>query len=85
MINLGFNIAGVSNDTFRINGANLPLGFHRSADKDATAVIDLFYPKEGVHDGEEIAGKMIFGYGYVDTAAGKRWGWIPLSALKLKS
>ncbi len=85
VINLGFNVAGVSNDTFRIKGANRPLVFRRSADKDATAVIDLFYPKDAVHNGEEIAGKMIFVYGYVDTAAGKRWGWIPLTALKLKS
>ena len=45
VINLGFNIAGVSNDTFRINGANRPLIFHRSADKEATAVIDLFIQK----------------------------------------
>ncbi len=85
VINLGFNVAGVSNDTFRIKGANRPLVFRRSADKDATAVVDLFYPKDAVHDGEEIAGKMIFVYGYVDIAAGKRWGWIPLDALKLKS
>jgi hypothetical protein len=38
-----------------------------------------------VHDGEKIAGKMIFVYGYVDILQGKRWGWIPLDALKLKS
>jgi len=85
VINLGFNVAGVSNDTFRIKGANRPLIFHRSAEKDASAVIDLFYPKDSVRSGEEIAEKMVFVYGYVDTPAGKRWGWIPLDALKLKS
>ncbi len=85
VINLGFNVAGVSNDTFRIEGANRPLYFYRSADKDATAVIDLFYPKDKTHDGEKIVGKMIFVYGYVDIRAGKRWGWIPLDALKPKS
>lgn len=85
VINLGFNVAGVSNDTFRIEGANCPLVFYRSADKEATAVIDLFYPKDKAHDGEKIAGKMTFVYGYVDIRAGKRWGWIPLDALKPKS
>jgi len=85
VVNLGFNVAGVSNDTFRVSSANRPLIFHRSADKDATAVIDLFYPKDANHDGEKIAGKMIFVYGYVNTPGGKRWGWIPLSALKPKS
>ena len=85
VINLGFNVAGVSNDTFRIKGANRPLVFYRSADKDATAAIDLFYPKDNVRTGEEIAGKMIFVYGFVAVATGKRWGWMPLDALKLKS
>jgi hypothetical protein len=85
VINLGFNVAGVSNDTFRIKGANRPLVFYRSADKEATASIDLFYPRSAIHDGEKIAGKMIFVYGYVDIPAGKRWGWIPLDALKPKS
>ncbi len=85
MINLGFNVAGVSNDTFRIKGAKRPLIFHRSADKDATVVIDLFYPKDAVHDGEKIFGKMVFVYGYVATLEGKRWGWMPLDTLKLKS
>jgi hypothetical protein len=85
VVNLGFNVAGVSNDTFRVSGANRLLIFHRSADKDATAMIDLFYPKDANHDGEKIVGKMIFVYGFVDTPAGKRWGWIPLDALKLKS
>lgn len=85
VINLGFNVAGVSNDTFRIKGSNRPLVFYRSADKDAAAVIDLFYPQDALRDGEKIVGKMIFVYGYVKTPAGKRWGWIPLDALKLKS
>lgn len=85
VINFGFNVAGVSNDTFRISGANRPLIFHRSADKDATAVIDLFYAEDSTHDSKTPAEKMIFVYGYVDTPSGKRWGWIPLGALKLKS
>ncbi len=85
VINLGFNVAGVSDDTFRIKGANRPLVFNRSADKDATAAVDLFYPKDNIHTGEEIVGKMIFVYGFVAAPAGKRWGWIPLDALKLKS
>ena len=87
VINLGFNVAGVSNDTFRIRGrSQRPLVFHRSQDPHSTAVIDLFYPKDAVRSGEEIAGKMIFVYGYVETPDGpggeKRWGWIPLGALK---
>ena len=85
VINLGFNVAGVSNDTFRIDGANRPLIFHRSSDKHATAVIDLYYPKDAAHDGEKIVEKMVFVYGYVAVANNKRWGWIPLDALKLKS
>ena len=85
VVNLGFNVAGVSNDTFRINGANRPLNFHRSSEKDATAVIDLFYPKDAVHDGEKVVAQMIFVYGYVAIENDKRWGWIPLDALKLKS
>ena len=83
--NLGFNVAGVSNDTYRVgSSAKRPLTFFRSADKDATAVIDLFYPKDATHDGLQPIGKMIFVYGYVDEIGGKRWGWIPLSALKPK-
>ncbi len=85
VINLGFNVAGVSNDTFRIDGVNRPLIFHRSAEKDSTALIDLFCPKDTEHTGEEIVGKMVFVYGYIDTQSGKRWGWIPLDALKAKS
>ena len=84
VINLGFNPAGVSNDTFRVGGANRPLIFYRSAEKDATVQIDLFYAKDETHSGEEIAGKMIFVYGYVGIPNGKRWGWIPLAALRLK-
>lgn len=85
VVNLGFNVAGVSNDTFRINGANRPLIFYRSSDKDATANIDLYFPKDATHDGEQSIGKMIFVYGYVDVAGSKRWGWIPLDALKPKT
>lgn len=84
VINLGFNVAGVSNDTFRIGSASRPLIFHRSSDTDATAAIDLFYAKDANRDGEKIAGKMIFVYGFIDTPPGKRWGWIPLDALKSK-
>ena len=85
MINLGFNVAGVSNDTFRIDGANRLLIFRRSVDKEAIAVIDLFHPKDAAHDGEKVVAQMIFVYGYVAVAGDKRWGWIPLNALKLKS
>ena len=85
VINLGFNVAGVSNDTFRINGAKRPLIFHRSSERDATVVIDLFYPKDAAHDGEKVVAQMIFVYGYVAVGNDKRWGWIPLDALKLKS
>lgn len=83
VVNLGFNPAGVSNDTFRVGGRNRPLIFYRSAEKDATAAIDLFYPKDAAHSGEEIAAKMIFVYGYVAAGNNKRWGWIPLDALRL--
>ena len=82
VINLGFNVAGVSNDTFKVDTKAKPLQFFRSSVKDATAYIDLFYPKDANHTGEEIAGKMIFVYGYVDVQGQKRWGWIPLDALR---
>ncbi len=84
VINLGFNVAGVSSDTFRIGVANRPLIFYRSSDKEATAVIDLFYPKDAAHDGEQIVAQMIFVYGYVALKDEKPWGWQPLDALKLK-
>jgi hypothetical protein len=85
VINLGFNVAGVSNDTYRVSSARRPLVFHRSHDKDATAVIDLFYPKDATHDGLRPVGTMVWVYGYVDEGGGaKRWGWIPLAALKPK-
>lgn len=86
VINLGFNVAGVSSDTFRIDGLNnRSLIFYRSSERDATAVIDLFYPKDATRDGEKIVEKMIFVYGYVAVGDEKRWGWLPLDALKLKS
>ena len=85
VINLGFNVAGVSNDTFRVEGANRPLIFQRSSEKDATAVIDLFYPKDGAHTGETPVAQMVFVYGYVSVGGNNRWGWIPLDALKLPS
>lgn len=81
VINLGFNVAGVSNDTFRVDSKN-PLTFYRSSDKDATAEIDLFQPKDAKNDGREIVGKMTFVYGYVKTPSGNQWGWIALDALK---
>jgi hypothetical protein len=83
VINLGFNPAGVSNDTFRVDGANRPLIFYRSAEKDATVEIDLFYPRDETHDGVEPVAKALFIYGYVAVPNGKRWGWIPLDALRL--
>lgn len=83
VINLGFNPAGVSNDTFRVTGRNRPLIFYRSAERDATVEIDLFYAKDDTHDGEQPAGKMTFVYGYVAVPNGKRWGWIPLGALRI--
>lgn len=85
VINLGFNVAGVSNDTFRIAGASRPLVFYRSSEPDATAVIDLYYPKDAAHDGEKPIAQMIFVYGYVAVKTDKRWGWIALDALRSKS
>ncbi len=82
VINLGFNVSGVSNDTYRVSSAARPLLFHRSSDRDATAVIDLFYPTDATHDGLKPIGKMTFVYGFIDEGATKRWGWIPLDALK---
>jgi hypothetical protein len=84
VINLGFNVAGVSNDTYRVSSEQRPLTFHRAKDPHATAVIDLYYPKSAAHDGIKPIGKMVFFYGYVDEGSGKRWGWIPLGALKPK-
>ena len=81
VINLGFNVAGVSNDTFKVDKSN-PMKFFRSSVNDATVYIDLFYPKDAQHTGEETAGKMTFVYGYVDVQGEKRWGWIPLDALR---
>jgi hypothetical protein len=85
VINLGFNPAGVSSDAFKVSGANRPLIFYRSSERDAAVVIDLFYPKDGTHDGTEIVAKVLFVYGYVAVPNGKRWGWIPLEALRLAS
>ncbi len=82
VINLGFNCCGVSNDTYRVSGPNRPLAFYRSSDKDAFAVVDLFYPEDGTHTGREVTGKMEWVYGYVDEKPNKRWGWVPLGALK---
>ena len=84
VINLGFNACGVSNDTYRVSTAAHPLYFHRSANKDATVIVDLFYPQDAVHTGREIVGKMVWVYGWVDETPGKRWGWVPLDALTIK-
>lgn len=84
VINLGFNVAGVSNDTYRVSGEQRPLIFHRAKDPDATAIVDLYYPKSDAHDGRKPIAKMVFVYGYVEEGSGKRWGWIPLGALKPK-
>lgn len=84
VINFGFNISGVSNDTYRISSAKRPLTFHRSSDKDATAIIDMFFPKDATHDGLKPIRKMLWAYGYIDEGTRKRWGWIPLDALKPK-
>jgi hypothetical protein len=83
VINLGFNPAGVSNDTFRVEGANRPLIFYRSSEPDAAVEIDHYYPQDGTHDGTEIAAQALFVYGYVAVPNGKRWGWIPFEALQL--
>lgn len=83
VVNLGFNVAGVSNDTFKVDNNGKPLQFFRSSVKDATVYIDLFHPKDARHTGEETVGKMIFVYGYVDVQGQKRWGWIPLDALRI--
>ena len=82
VINLGFNVAGVSNDTYRVSSAKRRLVFHRSHEKDATAVIDLYPPKSAANDGRRPVGKMVFVYGYVDEGGAKRWGWMALGALK---
>jgi hypothetical protein len=82
VINLGFNAAGVSNDTYRVSSAKRPLIFHRSSERDATINIDLYYAKDATHDGMQSVKKMVFVYGYVAETGGKRWGWIPLGALK---
>ena len=85
VVNLGYNAAGVSNDTYRVAGSGRPLTFHRSADPHATVVIDLFRAKDATHDGLRPAAKMQFVYGYIDEGNGaKRWGWIPLGALRPK-
>lgn len=83
VINLGFNVAGVSNDTYRVSSATRRLIFHRASDRDATAVIDLYFPRDAAHDGLQPVGKMVFVYGYVDeNGAKQRWGWMALGALK---
>lgn len=89
VINLGFNVAGVSNDTLKIDG-NTPV-FHRASGKGTTAVVNLYEPKDGIKP----VGTMKFVYGYVEYPGGKdtktgqiktekKWGWLPLDALKRK-
>ncbi len=83
VINLGFNAAGLSNDTFKTNGTE-PLVFHRAPTsvKSATVDIDLYHPKDSKHAGEKPIQKMRFVYGYVESEGVKRWGWMALGALK---
>lgn len=83
VINLGYNVAGASKDTFRVDG-NPPLVFNRSSGAETTATIDLYYPKDADHAGEVPVGKMTFVYGFVETPSGNRWGWMALDALKPK-
>ena len=92
VINLGFNVAGVSNDTLKIEG-NTPV-FHRASGKGTTAVVNLYYPKvDKKHAGIKPVGTMKFVYGYFEYPGGKdtktgqiktekKWGWLPLDALK---
>lgn len=91
VINLGFNPAGMSNDTFKIDQNN-PIVFHRAPKslKGTTIEIDLYYPKDKNHAGEKSVGKMRFVYGYVETPGEngrteKRWGWMPRAVLTPKS
>lgn len=81
VINMGFNAAGVSNDTFKVDGAD-PIVFHRAPTsvKSATVDIDIYRP-----NGEKPVGKMRFVYGYVETQGKKEWGWMALGALKPKN
>lgn len=85
VINLGFNAAGMSNDTFQTDGE--PVVFHRAPNevKGTTIEIDLYHPKDDDHAGKKPVGRMRFVYGYVETQGTKRWGWMPLGALKLKN
>ena len=85
VINLGFNAAGLSNDTFKVDG-NKPLVFHRAPTsvKSATVDIDLYHPKDKNHAGQKPVARMRFVYGYVETQGTKRWGWMALGALEKK-
>ncbi len=91
VINLGFNVAGVSNDTFNVVNGNKPLVFHRAPQslKGTTAEIDLYHPKDKNHAGKKPVASMRFVYGYVeypgaDGKLAKRWGWMARAALKPK-
>ncbi|MDQ3063053.1 MAG: hypothetical protein M3R14_09365 [Acidobacteriota bacterium] len=85
VINLGFNAAGLSNDTFKVDGTK-PVVFHRAPTsvKSATIDIDLFHPKDKNHAGQKPVTRMRFVYGYVETQGTKRWGWMALGALERK-
>lgn len=83
IVNLGFNAAGVSNDTFRVDG-DQRLVFHASRNKDARVRIELFHPKDADHAGKKVVGHMDFVYGYVETPGGNKWGWMALDALTPK-
>lgn len=79
VINLGFNAAGLSNDTFKVDakdkaGKPLPVVFHRAPTsiKSATVDIDIYHPKDKNHLGQKPVGKMRFVYGYVEIPATKQ-------------
>lgn len=81
VVNMGYNVAGLSNNTFRVDG-DLRLAFHHnSKDKEAIVQIPLYHPKDAEHAGEKPVAYMTFIYGYVDTPEGRQYGWMALDAL----
>ncbi len=84
IVNMGYNLAGLSNDTFRVDGDTRLVFHHNSKDKEATVKIPLYHPKDATHAGKQPVAYMTFVYGYVDTAAGRRTGWMALDALTPK-
>lgn len=85
VVNLGFNPAGLSDDTFKVDGE--PIVFHRAPTsvKSATVDIDLFHPKDKDHAGKKPVTRMRFVYGFVEIQGNKRWGWMALGALEKKN